>query len=53
MSEKYTPEFYAWAREHGLPPRGPRGSPINKERAKMIPKLFKQYQEELKKRQNG
>lgn len=43
MNKKYTPEFFAWAREHGFPPRGPRGSEVNERRAQMLPKLYYQW----------
>jgi len=44
----FTPEFFAWAREHGFPPRGPRGSEVNKERARILPKLYSQWLKEQK-----
>ena len=44
--KRYTPEFFAWAREHGWPSRGPRGSEVNKVRARMLPGLYRQWLKE-------
>jgi hypothetical protein len=46
MSKEYPREFFAWAYEHGFPERGPRGSEINKVRAKMLPSLHSRWLEE-------
>lgn len=50
MNERKTalqdPRFWAWAREHGLVNRGPRGSPQNKERAAQVPGLVRAYLKE-------
>ena len=43
MKPKMTPEFFRWAAEHGLPPRGPRGSPQNKERGKVLSRLWEEW----------
>ena len=48
MGAKWPKEFWDWAREHGLPPRQPRGSEQNKERQRLTPKLYKQWRLEQK-----
>lgn len=39
----YPREFWDWAKEHGLTPRGPIGSVQNWERKGQIPELYKAW----------
>lgn len=43
MVKGYPPEFWEWAYQHGLPPRGPTGSPENVERMIRVPQLYSQW----------
>lgn len=52
MSIRYTEVFFRWAREHGFPERGPKGSEVNLIRALMLPKLVAQYNREQKVKAN-
>ncbi len=40
---KLPPEFWEWARENGLPPRGPRGSPENIRRRDIMGSLIARW----------
>jgi hypothetical protein len=51
--KRFSPEFFVWAREHGWPSRGPKGSVVNMERAKMLPKLYSLWLKEQEEGQHG
>ncbi len=44
---KLPPEFWAWARENGLPPRGPRGCPENIRRRDIMGSLITRWNKKI------